>query len=43
MVRFDLQTMRAQGNNMAYLLKNLKCGGQPIPERETGFRINFSR
>lgn len=38
-----LQTMRTLGNNMAYLLKSLKCGGQPIPVRETGIRTNFIR
>ena len=31
-----LQTMRTLGNNMAWLLKSLKQGGEPLPERERG-------
>lgn len=38
-----LQTMRTLGNNMAWMLKNLKNGGQPQPEREPGVMTNFIR
>lgn len=38
-----LQTMRTLGNNMAWLLKNLKSGDIPIPEGEEGIATNFIR
>ena len=38
-----LQTMRTLGNNMAWLLKSLKQGGEPLPEREPGIMTNFVR
>ena len=38
-----LQTMRTLGNNMAWMLKILKNGGQPQPEREPGIMTNFIR
>ena len=38
-----LQTMRTLGDNMAWVLKSLKNGGQPIPEREPGIMTNFIR
>lgn len=38
-----LQTMRTLGNNMAWMLKNLKDGGQPVPEREKVIATNFIR
>ncbi len=38
-----LQTMRTLGHNMAWLLKNLKDGGHPRPEREPGIATNFIR
>ena len=38
-----LQTMRTLGNNMAWMLKSLKNGGQPQPEREPGIMTNFIR
>ena len=38
-----LQTMRTLGNNMAWLLKNLKCGDTPIPEGEEEIATNFIR
>lgn len=38
-----LQTMRTLGNNMAWMLKNLKGGGQPVPEREKVIATNFIR
>ena len=38
-----LQTMRTLGNNMAWILKSLKSGGQPLPEREPGIMTNFIR
>lgn len=38
-----LQTMRTLGNNMAWMLKNLKNGGQPVPEKEERLSTNFIR
>ena len=38
-----LQTMRTLGNNMAWILKSLKQGGQPIPEREPWTPTHFIR
>lgn len=38
-----LQTMRTLGDNMVWVLKSLKNGGQPIPEREPGIMTNFIR
>ena len=38
-----LQTMRTLGNNMAWILKNLKQGGQPTPEREPWTPTHFIR
>lgn len=38
-----LQTMRTLGNNMAWLLKSLKQGGELLPEREPGIMTNFVR
>ena len=38
-----LQTMRTLGDNMAWALKSLKGGGQPVPEREAGIMTNFIR
>ena len=38
-----LQTMRTLGRNMAWMLKSLKNGGQPMPEREQGIATNFIR
>ena len=38
-----LQTMRTLGNNMAWLLKSLKQGGESLPEREPGIMTNFVR
>lgn len=38
-----LQTMRTLGNNMAWMLKNLKDGGYPVPEREKTIATNFIR
>ena len=38
-----LQTMRTLGDNMAWVLKSLKGGGQPVPEREAGIMTNFIR
>lgn len=38
-----LQTMRTLGHNMAWMLKSLKAGGQPIPEGEPGIMTNFIR
>ena len=38
-----LQIMRTLGNNMAWMLKNLKHGGLPIPKREPGVMTNFIR
>lgn len=38
-----LQTMRTLGRNMAWLLKNIKAGGQSIPEAEDFQITNFIR
>lgn len=38
-----LQTMRTLGNNMAWVLKSLKNGGQSIPMREQGIMTSFIR
>lgn len=38
-----LQTMRTLGRNMAWMLKSLKNGGEPIPEREEAVRTSFIR
>lgn len=38
-----LQTMRTLGKNMAWLIKNIKQGGQPIPEAENWVATNFIR
>ncbi len=38
-----LQTMRTLGNNMAWMLKNLRTGRQPVPEKESWIRTNFIR
>ncbi len=38
-----LQTMRTLGNNMAWVLKSLKNGGQPMPEKEQGIVTSFIR
>lgn len=38
-----LQTMRTLGRNMVWMLKNLKNGGEPIPEREEAVRTSFIR
>lgn len=38
-----LQTMRTLGRNMVWMLKNLKNGGEPAPEREEATRTNFIR
>lgn len=38
-----LQTMRTIGNNMAWLIKNIKSGNQPLPEREAVQMTNFIR
>lgn len=38
-----LQTMRTLGNNMAWLLKSIKNGGQPLPKQEPSIRTNFIR
>lgn len=38
-----LQTMRTLGNNMAWVLANLKDGGHPLPEKEQGIKTNFIR
>ena len=38
-----LQVMRTLGNNMAWLLKNLKNGGQAVPEAEQRIMTNFIR
>ena len=38
-----LQTMRTLGNNMAWVLANLKDGGHPMPEKEQGIKTNFIR
>lgn len=36
-----LQTMRTLGNNMAWMLKSLKNGGQQVPEKEKGIMTSF--
>lgn len=38
-----LQTMRTLGNNMAWMLKSLKNGGQQVPEKEKGIMKSFIR
>ncbi len=38
-----LQTMRTLGKNMAWLLKSIQAGGQPLPEAEEALRTNFIR
>ncbi|MDH6314228.1 multimeric flavodoxin WrbA [Parabacteroides sp. PFB2-10] len=38
-----LQIMRTLGKNMAWLLKNIKTGGQPIPKPEEQQVTNFIR
>ncbi len=38
-----LQTMRVLGRNMAWMLKSLKQGGEPVPEREPWTPTNFIR
>lgn len=38
-----LQTMRTLGKNMAWLLKNIKTGTEPIPEAEEQHMTNFIR
>ena len=38
-----LQTMRTLGHNMAWMLKNLKEGGRPVPEKEPGIMTSFIR
>ena len=38
-----LQTMRTLGRNMAWMLKNLKQGGEPIPEQEPWTPTHFIR
>ena len=38
-----LQTMRTLGRNMAWVLKSLKNGGQPMPEREEPIKTSFIR
>lgn len=38
-----LQTMRTLGNNMAWMLKNIGKGGQPIPQAEPRIATNFIR
>lgn len=38
-----LQTMRTLGKNMAWLIKNIKQGGEPVPEEETWIATNFIR
>lgn len=38
-----LQTMRTLGRNMAWVLKSLKNGGQPMPEREEPVKTSFIR
>ncbi|MCD7900444.1 MAG: flavodoxin family protein [Bacteroides sp.] len=38
-----LQVMRTLGRNMAWLLRNLQNGGQPIPEPEDRVNTNFIR
>lgn len=38
-----LQTMRTLGNNMAWVIRNLKDGGHPRPEREPVVMTHFIR
>lgn len=38
-----LQTMRTLGRNMAWVLKSLKNGDQPMPEREEPIKTSFIR
>lgn len=38
-----LQTMRTLGHNMAWMLKNLKQGGEPVPEKEPWTPTHFIR
>ena len=38
-----LQTMRVLGRNMAWLLKNIATGKEPIPEKEIREWTNFIR
>ena len=38
-----LQTMRTLGKNMAWLLKSIKAGPQPLPEEEAFIATNFIR
>ena len=38
-----LQTMRTLGNNMAWMLKSLKNGGQQVPEKKKGIMTSFIR
>lgn len=38
-----LQTMRTLGRNMAWVLKSLKNGGQPMPEREEPIKTSYIR
>lgn len=38
-----LQTMRTLGKNMAWLIKNIKQGGEHIPEEEAWIATNFIR
>lgn len=38
-----LQTMRTLGRNMAWMLKNLRKGGEPVPEQEPWTPTNFIR
>ena len=34
-----LQTMRTLGKNMAWLIKNIKQGGEPVPKEETWIEL----
>lgn len=38
-----LQTMRVLGRNMAWMLKNIKDGHHPLPEKEEHIATNFIR
>ena len=38
-----LQTMRTLGRNMAWMLKSLQNGQQPLPEHEPAIKTNFIR
>lgn len=38
-----LQIMRTLGRNMAWMIKSLKNGNQPIPEKEASIMTNFIR